>query len=184
MKKQGMLRKLKVIAASVFLSTALLGIVSCSNENPYINNPELKNLTEQQQKALLYLQSTGIQIIKQGMRLTFVLQTDCFFDRETREIRTRREGDLDLLARFIRGYTGYFAHPQVSVTGYTDVVWKEPARMKLSLHYAKAIASVLQEDGVAPGIMDVRGEGAKHKIASNQYPMGTAFNRRVEIIIH
>ncbi|EKD71626.1 MAG: hypothetical protein ACD_46C00142G0002, partial [uncultured bacterium] len=57
-----------------------------------------------------------------------------------------------------------------------------PARKKLSLYYAKSIANVLIEDNVNISLK-VAGMGAKNAIASNRYPAGSVYNRRVEIIV-
>lgn len=150
----------------------------------YIRNPVITNLPEQQRVLLAYIQKhSGIQVIKQGMKFTFVLPTDCFFKTDTNQLKYHSLKYLDALAQFIREYTAYFAHPHISVTGYTDKTWFSPARDKLSRHYARVIANYLFEDGIDVGRIDIKGEGAKHPIASNQYPMGTAFNRRVEVIV-
>lgn len=160
------------------------GLAACSKEPAYVKNPVITNLPEHQRHLLADIETSGIQVIKQGMRFTFVIPTDCFFVKETRALKTHREKDLDRLAQFIHRYSNYFAKPQVRISGYTDKVWISPARDILSLHYAETIAEYLREDGVDANTILVRGEGAKHPIASNQYPMGTAFNRRVVITIN
>ncbi|MCX7121408.1 MAG: OmpA family protein [Gammaproteobacteria bacterium] len=161
------------------------GLSGCAHDAvpAYVKDPVLQNLTAHERRLIVDIDSSGIQVIKQGMRFTFVIPTDGFFENDTRELNPARDKDLDRLAEFIVRYTRYFAHPKVSVTGYTDKVWLNPTRRKLSRHYADAITTVLQDDGVS-SIVSVGGEGAKHPIASNHYPMGTAFNRRVEVTIH
>ncbi len=168
----------------IFSCCAILaGLTACHHIPTYVENPIVKNLSDHQQKMLADIETSGIQVIKQGMRFTFVIPTDCFFNRETLELKSHREKDLDRLAQFIHSYNGYFAHPQVSVSGYTDKVWLSPARDKLSLHYADTIAEYLREDGIDSSMLRVRGEGAKFPIASNQYAMGTSFNRRVVVTV-
>ena len=166
-----------------FLSAIL---VACSNkvEPAYVKNPIVANLTEQQRNMLSDIDASGVQIIKQGMRFTFVLPVDCFFVKDTRILKTQREKAIDAFAQFIHDDSIHLAKPTVRISGYTDKTWLSPARDILSLHYAKTIAEYLREDGVSAHTIMVRGEGAKNPIASNQYPMGTAFNRRVEIILN
>ncbi|OGT57861.1 MAG: hypothetical protein A3F43_01310 [Gammaproteobacteria bacterium RIFCSPHIGHO2_12_FULL_42_10] len=169
----------------IALLTALFsGLNACSHHTPtYVEDPVLQNLPDHERRLIAEIDMSGIQVIKQGMRFIFVIPTDGFFEHDTHELRSDRDKDLDRLAEFIVRYTHYFVHPRVTVTGYTDKVWLNPARRKLSKRYADAIALILQEDGVS-SVISVRGEGAKHPIASNKYPMGTAFNKRVEVIIH
>lgn len=182
MKKSWMTR----ISILLLLSLSIFQLTSChpTGVGAYMENPVVSNLPKQNRELLLYIEKSGIQVIKQGMRFTFVIPTDCFFEKDTRRLKSHRYYDLDKLAQFIREYTDYFQHPHISIAGYTDKTWFAPARDKLSRHYANIIAGVLVEDGVDPGMMHVKGAGAKHPIASNHYPMGTAFNRRVEIVIH
>lgn len=149
----------------------------------YLNNPTMSNLPSSQRALLADIQNSGIQVVKQGMQFTFVIPTDCFFVKTTRELKTHREKDLDHLAQFINRYSYYFAKPTVKISGNTDKVWLAPARDKLSLRYAKTIAEYLREDGVNPAIILVRGEGAKLPVASNRYPMAASFNRRVVIVV-
>ena len=167
-----------------FLTLALFFLTACSNApGHYMNNPVIANLTDEQQAILAYIETTGIQVIKQGMRFTFVIPDDAFFSRRTRALKESREKDIDTLARFIRSYMLYFEHPKVTVTGYSDVVFLEPERNKLSKQFADTIADYLREDGISSDLITVKGEGANHSIGSNCYPMGSAFNRRVEIVI-
>jgi outer membrane protein OmpA-like peptidoglycan-associated protein len=163
------------------------GLIACTRrekEEKYVENPIVANLTQHERDLIKKIQMAGIQVIKQGMKFTFVLPTDCFFVKETRSLKVHREKDLDNLAQFINQYSHYFENPKVRVSGYTDKVWLAPARDKLSLVYAKIIAQYLTEDGIKAHTILVRGEGAKNPIASNQYPMGTAFNRRVEVVVY
>lgn len=167
---------------SVTLSI-LFGLVGCHALPVYVTNPTLKNLTSTERRLLRDTEHTGIQVIKQGMVFTFVIPTDCFFMKDTRELKSHREKDIDRLAQFLDSYSSYFVNPRIYITGYTDKTWLSPARDLLSLHYAETIATYLREDGLDSKIVLVVGDGAKHPIASNQYPMGTAFNRRVVITI-
>ncbi len=159
-----------------------VGMTACSDQIPaYMHNPALKNLSAQQRALLSDMCQSHIQVIKHGMRFTFVIPTDYFFERTTRTLRPSREKALDRLAQFIHDYTRYFEHPAVRVSGYTDTVWLSPARDMLSLHYANAVAEFLREDGIASEIIQMRGEGAHHPIASNKDPEGAMYNRRVVV---
>ncbi len=161
----------------------LLGLVGCHALPAYVMDPALRNLTSTERRLLRETEHTGIQVIKQGMVFTFVIPTDCFFMKDTRELKPHREKDLDRLAQFLDSYSSYFSNPHIYITGYTDKTWLSPARDLLSLHYAETIATYFREDGLDSKVVLVVGDGAKHPIASNRYPMGTAFNRRVVVTI-
>jgi outer membrane protein OmpA-like peptidoglycan-associated protein len=167
----------------VALTALLMAITACSDRNipAYVQNPTLKNLSTQQRTLLRDISQSHIQVIKRGMLFTFVIPTDYFFESASRALKPAREKALDRLAQFIHDYTLYFAHPQVSVSGYTDKTWLSPARDLLSLHYADAIAEFLREDGIDSGMIKMRGEGAKNPIASNRDASGTTLNRRVVV---
>ena len=181
MTKQWTMRVLHIV-----LCLFVLALTACTPHDTipdYVKNPLFSNLPKQQQELITYIETSGIQVIKQGMTFTFVIPTDCFFNRRTQQLKESQRKTLDILAQFIHDYTSFFARPRVTVTGYTDKVWLYYARIKLSKHYANVIAQYLDEDGINPDIMTVNGVGAKHQIASNHYPMGTAFNRRVEVVV-
>lgn len=168
----------------LFISLSVLfALAGCHALPAYIVNPTLENLTSTERRLLHDTEHTGIQVIKQGMVFTFVIPTDCFFMKDTRELKSHREKDIDRLAQFLDSYSSYFANPRIYITGYTDKTWLSPARDLLSLHYAETIATYFREDGLDSKVVLVVGDGAKNPIASNRYPMGTAFNRRVVVTI-
>jgi len=154
------------------------------NVPAYIKNPAVSNLTREERNEIISIEKSGIQVIKQGMRFTFLIPVDTFFMKRKQALKSNRENDLDVLGSFVRTYISYFDHPRVSVTGYTDTVLLKPARIKLSRFYANTIAASLQENGVPFEIMKVQGKGSEDQIASNAYPMGASFNRRVVVEIH
>lgn len=184
MKKQWTNHVVKSFFCATLLGFLFLNLAGCHREPAYVEKPVIQNLPATQRKLLADIETSGIQVIKEGMIFTFVIPTDCFFVKETRVLKSHREKDLDRLAQFIYRYSMYFERPSVTITGYSDTTWLYPARNRLSRHYAEVVASYFREDGIDPSIMTVRGKGAKHPIASNHYPMGTSFNRRVVVTIH
>jgi len=161
----------------------LVAVFSACHRNNlvlYSENPSTKNLTQKQQVLLINIAESGVTVIKEGALYTFLISTDACFDQASRELRSDCENKFMLLAKFINEYRPYFNTLIVSVIGYTDKVWKYPAREKLSLHYAQSVANSLRENGVDLPLK-VRGMGAANSIASNQYPQGTVYNRRVEV---
>ena len=169
----------------LMLMIILLSLAAChySHPHPYIENPTPRNLTPGQKTLLAEISASGIQVIKQGMRFTFEIPNDTFFEEPTRELERDREIDIDRLASFIRDYQRFFNNITVTVTGHTDVVFNAPQRDKISRHYAEIIAHYFREDGIPSDIIRVRGVGAKQQIGDDEYPMGSSFNRRVEVVI-
>lgn len=175
--------KARWIIFSALLIGAFFSITACHRVPAYVDNPTVENLSAQDQQLLRDIEGSGIQVIKQGMLFTFVIPTDCFFSKDTRALKEKRERDLDRLAQFLNHYGRYFAAPTITIAGYTDKTWISPARDLLSLHYAETIATYLREDGLNSNMISVDGLGAKRAIASNSYPMGASFNRRIEVTI-
>lgn len=156
----------------------------CTQKPPrYDVNPLMANLSASQKQQLKVVVASGMQVIKRGMLFRFIIPTDTFFDRDTRFVKSDKEPALFALANFLRTYKNYFTKPRIFVAGFSDKVWLYPKRKKLSLHYAKQVAKFLVVANVPLKVKDIRGYGAKHPIASNEYPKGTAYNRRVEVLI-
>ena len=169
----------------MLLGFALVGFTACSQNHipAFDENPVLKNLPDRQRQLLADIEKSGIQVIRQGMVFTFAIPTDEYFERDSRELKSIHEQDLDHLAEFLHRYSVYLIHPRVMVAGYTDKVWLAPARDHLSMRYADAVATYLREDGLNPDMIYMRGFGAKNPVASNHYPLAASFNRRVVVTI-
>ena len=164
--------------------TALLCLAACRNpSSEYFRNPSFSQLPVKQRHLLMQIEKSGIQVIKQGMRFTFVIPIDAYFSRWTHEIKRHQENNLMQLAYFIEDYKHAFRHLRVTVTGYSDTVYYAPARDKRSQRDAQLIADALRENGVLIGRIHVKGMGAREPVGDNSYPMGASFNRRVEVIV-
>lgn len=172
---------MKVLRYTILLISVLL-FVGCSNEE-YAKNPTLGNLSGKQRQRLENIQASGIQVIKEGARMTFEIPVDKYVDTGSCKIKMSEDVVIDELADFTRDYLQSFKNATVYISGYSDQVWIEPTRNIVSFNQAKMLAEVFAEDGVDPDRMLVRGEGTKNAIASNQYPKGSRYNRRIEVVI-
>ena len=173
----------KLFCYSVMTSVFLCGMTGCQRVPSYDEKPVFSNLTAQERTLLGEIDRSGIQVIRQGMVYIFMIPTDCFFTHTTHELKRHRPKDLDRLALFVRLYMRYYQHPRVTIIGYTDKVWLMPTRKTLSLHYAQIVADYFRMDDVNPDRIIVKGMGAEDPIASNGYPMGTSFNKRVTVMV-
>lgn len=76
-------------------------------------------------------------------------------------------------------------HPQrnVLIEGFTDSTGSTAHNQELSERRATSVRSALQDMGVAPGRVAVRGYGESFPIAANDTARNRQFNRRVEIVV-
>lgn len=76
-------------------------------------------------------------------------------------------------------------HPErrVTVEGFTDSTGALAHNQALSERRADAVRAALQQDGVDPGRVLVRGYGPEYPVASNATAAGRQLNRRVEIVL-
>ena len=105
------------------------------------------------------------------------LSSDVLFDFDEYVIKPDFTADLDAAADLL------LANPDVTVRidGHTDSVGSEEYNMGLSERRAEAVATYLEEVGVARDRMTVAWFGESQPIATNDTAEGRAQNRRVEI---
>ena len=74
-------------------------------------------------------------------------------------------------------------HPQIAflVVGHTDSKGSDDYNDALSLARARAVRGALVAEGVAAAKLQVRGEGERMPVATNETAAGQARNRRVEV---
>lgn len=154
-----------------------------SKKNASISAPPTYHpLTAKEKKLVKALQARGVQVIKQGDRLTMILPADRFFRKATSDVKHNKKPTMRRVARFVKLYSRRFDHPVIWVNGYSDTVFARSARRSLSQAYAQVVTSYLWAFGVPKNIIRTHGYGAGRPIADRS-PTGAAYNRRVEIII-
>lgn len=181
MKKHGLALVLKTIMVAALFAGFT---TSCSRSPEYIMNPEVKHLSTVEIKERYAIEQAGIQVVKQGMKFTFIIPVDTFFDYDSGELKPSQEKALDTLTNFIRNYLRYFDHPRITITGYIDTVLLNPSRDKHAQYYADTVADHFQANGIANDYLQVRNGKTSNLVGSNEYPMGASFNRRVTVEIH
>ncbi|HGY9627177.1 TPA: OmpA family protein [Pseudomonas putida] len=70
----------------------------------------------------------------------------------------------------------------ILVVGHTDATGSARGNQQLSERRARAVASILAEQGIAPQRMYFQGAGASRPVADNADPLQRGKNRRVEIV--
>lgn len=101
------------------------------------------------------------------------------FANDSAELSVEKKAQLNDLVIFMK------EHPQakVEVTGHTDSSGPEAYNQTLSEKRALAVASVLEEKGIAASRIKATGQGESSPVASNKTAEGREQNRRVEIVI-
>lgn len=176
-----------VVFISLLLCVGLLS--SCSTAKSTTAHPlsadsqagVKRALTSRQQQLVNQLTSAHIRVIQQGERIWLIIPVDRYFVAEHTTIQPHQRHTLASVASFVKSYTQQFAEPRVIVSGHTDQVFSSSARELLSKRYADTVAAYLWNAGVARDTIIIRGDAARQPIASNRYPQGTAYNRRVVI---
>ncbi len=136
-----------------------------------------------QQHLLAQMRSAGVQEIKQGDKVILVIPTDRFFQPQTTQLKHRRKKTMKAIAEFVKSYASFYARPRIYVYGYTDTVFSRKTRRELSKQYAKVVAAYLWNSKIPVKWVSVKGFGDQYPIASNRYPAGSVYNRRVMIVI-
>lgn len=101
------------------------------------------------------------------------------FANDSASLSAEKKAQLDDLVVFMN------EHPQakVEVTGHTDSSGPEAYNQKLSEKRAQAVATALEEKGIAASRITATGQGESNPVASNKTAEGREQNRRVEIVI-
>jgi outer membrane protein OmpA-like peptidoglycan-associated protein len=71
----------------------------------------------------------------------------------------------------------------VSVVGHTDTVGEKVYNYALSLKRARAVASILQGEGVDPSVLDITSHGKDNPLVPTGDQVSEPRNRRVEITV-
>lgn len=120
------------------------------------------------------------QIVQRGEFLRLILYKDRFFEPNSTKINQNRFRELTLIAQVIQA-TG--DDRMILITGHTDSVKSERERLRESDIMARNIAAYLWAKGVPYQRMRVFGLSDKKLIAEEDSPFGSAYNRRVEILV-
>ena len=117
------------------------------------------------------LVGTGVQVQEMPSNITFATDSAVF--------QTSFNRVLDSVAKVIKEYN----KTAVQIVGYTDNTGTVAYNNQLSLKRAQAVATYLQNRGVAANRLSVTGMGPNNPIASNATAAGREQNRRVEITL-
>ena len=120
------------------------------------------------------LVGTGVQV-----QVRLIMPSNITFATDSAVFQTSFNRVLDSVAKVIKEYN----KTAVQIAGYTDNTGSLAYNNQLSLKRAQAVATYLQNRGVAANRLSVQGMGPSNPIASNATAAGREQNRRVEITL-
>lgn len=112
---------------------------------------------------------------------TYTISATTLFGFDDDTLTPAGRAELDDLAQYIRGMG--MGVSGVEVTGHTCSIGTDGYNGRLSVRRATAVAQFLQNRGVDPALVDVRGMGESQPVADNATEAGREQNRRVEVRI-
>jgi outer membrane protein OmpA-like peptidoglycan-associated protein len=125
------------------------------------------------------LQGTGVSVSRVGDQLILNMPGNITFATNSADISANFYSVLNSVVLVLKKYEKTY----VDVVGHTDNTGAAAYNQSLSERRASSVGSYLQNQGVNPARLIIRGMGVGSPIASNNTPEGRAQNRRVEIIL-
>lgn len=151
------------------LTGALAGAAIGGGVGQYMDRQEARLRRE--------LQGTGVQVRREGDRLTLIMPGHITFALGRYEIRPAFYGVLDSVAKVLEE----FDRTAIKVDGHTDSTGGDQLNQRLSEQRAASVRDYLVRQGVAAGRIQAYGYGPRYPIASNATAEGRQANRRVEL---
>jgi outer membrane protein OmpA-like peptidoglycan-associated protein len=133
---------------------------------------EAKGLEQKYQE----LQELNAKMTSRGLVLTL---GDVLFATGKASLLPGATRAIDKLAKFLSENE----ERKVLIEGHTDNVGSSTYNIDLSLRRASAVATALEEAGVAKDRIVIKGYGEQYPVAENSSGAGRQQNRRVEIVI-
>ncbi len=169
-------------AAAGAVGGALIGNQLQNGEERIQAQQEAANRTDAQisenQRVIDELRRRGADV-RNTKRGVVVNLPDILFEFDSAHLTSdarRTVGEIGEVVGSVKGRT-------VSVEGHTDSVGTFSYNERLSRDRAQNVARELDQSGVPPEMLRVRGLGEGAPIATNNSEAGRARNRRVEVII-
>lgn len=109
-----------------------------------------------------------------------LLKTPIFFESAEARISEQSRSLIVRLAETAK----LCPETQITIAGHSDDQGDGQNNLKLSEERARAVASQLFAEGIAPSRIKTVGYGANHPVADNTTEAGRAKNRRIEFVVH
>jgi outer membrane protein OmpA-like peptidoglycan-associated protein len=125
------------------------------------------------------LQRDGVQVIQYGDTLRIIIPSDRLFEFDSANIYPYAPRILDNVLIFLSRY----GIAPIVINAYTDDVLSPRASLALTRMQAKAIAGYLWTHGIPFDKVNPMGMGSSDPIATNGNSRGSAYNRRIELVL-
>jgi outer membrane protein OmpA-like peptidoglycan-associated protein len=134
-------------------------------------------MDRQEAKLRQELQSTGVQVRREGNNLYLVMPGNITFSSNNADIRSDFYPVLNSVAKVLKE----FNKTAISISGHTDSTGTDKINQPLSENRAASVANYLRSQSVASARIQYFGYGSKYPVASNATESGKQANRRVEL---
>lgn len=126
------------------------------------------------------LRRDRVQVVQVGQWVRIIIPADKLFLVGSSELEPRAVPILNHVIHFIRRY----GEVPIYVYAFSDDVYRYERSLRLTNQQARQVGGYLWARGGHPFYhITAIGLGRKYDVASNGYPVGSAFNRRIEIIM-
>lgn len=133
----------------------------------------------QEAKLREQLQSTGVQVIRDGDNIILSMPGNITFASDSTALSTQAKEALSSVSLVLKEYK----KTSIVVAGYTDSTGQASYNQLLSQQRAQSVANELLNSKVENSRLHIQGFGATNFIASNDTTEGRAQNRRVELTL-
>lgn len=134
-------------------------------------------MDRQEAKLRQELQSTGVQVRREGNNLYLVMPGNITFASSSADIRSDFYPVLNSVAKVLKE----FNKTAISISGHTDSTGGDHINLPLSQNRAASVANYLRSQAVAGNRIQYYGYGSQYPIANNNTEAGKQANRRVEL---
>ncbi len=134
-------------------------------------------MDRQEAKLREQLNSTGVQVQRNGNELTLVMPSNITFQTNSSQLMPNFTQVLHSVALTLQE----FKDTRIDISGHTDSSGSDSYNQLLSQQRAQAVANVLMSENIPASRLVVQGYGEAYPIADNNTEAGKATNRRVEL---
>ncbi len=134
-------------------------------------------MDRQESKLRAELQSTGVQVRREGNNLYLIMPGNITFPSNGSDIRSDFFPVLNSVAKVL----AEFNKTSIKVSGHTDSQGGDAINQPLSQRRAESVANYLRSQNVSGQRIQAYGYGSRSPVAGNDTESGRAANRRVEL---
>lgn len=169
---------------SILCAIALAGCATQQKKPPpdvvpipyFVQHPTL--LGSNQVALIRAIQEQSVPVIVMGNTLRIILPADRFFIGQLTLIHHNEDPLLDQIAALLLQNDVH-----ITIEGHTDAVGSRAQQLRYSRAMAQSIATFFWTRGIPLSRMTIIGCGSERPIANNGTALGSAVNRRVEILV-